>query len=328
MIDLIPNDEQQAIADGVAAYLRDALPLERFREARHGAVDAKWSTLAELGCFGISVPEAAGGLGLGAAEDVLVFREFGRRLISPAAVSTRLAALVAAEAGDAALCADLLGGARRAGLAHPTGEAGWQLFDVGAGDLAVTTDGGAVRLFAPQAVVARSAAIGLDGTVALARGRLSGAPLLESRTPAIVLSAPLLGAAMLCGLLEITRDLAADYAKTRVQFGKPIGVFQGIKHRCANMALAAEQAWSQTAYAALMLDAGAPDAAFQVAAAKMVAGEGALDAARSNVQVHGGMGFTDEVDAQLLVKRAHLLHELFQDPRAAPRALLDLPLNV
>jgi alkylation response protein AidB-like acyl-CoA dehydrogenase len=77
-----------------------------------------------------------------------------------------------------------------------------------------------------------------------------------------------------------------------------------------------------------MLEAGEPDAAFQAAAAKMVAGEAALAAARGAVQVYGGMGFTDEVDAQLLVKRAHLLHQLFQDPLAAPQALLDMTLNV
>jgi alkylation response protein AidB-like acyl-CoA dehydrogenase len=327
MIDLIPNDEQQAIADGVAAFLRDALPLERFRLARHVPVDAKWASLAELGCFGVSVPEAAGGLGLGLAEEVLVFREFGRHLVSPAAVTTRLAAVAAARAGALDLCAALMSGARRAGIAHPAGD-GWQLFDVDGDDLAVVVRGGLVLVFGPEAISARQARTGLDGAVAMARGQLTGAPRLQSEAPALALSAPLLAAAMLCGLLETTRDLAAEYARTRVQFGKPIGVFQGVKHRCADMALAAEQAWSQTAYAALMLDAGEGDAAFQVAAAKMVAGEGALDAARSNVQVHGGMGFTDEVDAQLLVKRAHLLHELFQDPRATPRALLDMPLNV
>jgi alkylation response protein AidB-like acyl-CoA dehydrogenase len=327
MIDLIPTDEQGAIAEGVAAYLRDAFPLERYRSGGGGDTDARWRELAALGAFGVSAPEAAGGVGLGLVEDILVFREFGRRLVSPAALGTRLAACAAAAAGETELARAFLEGQRRAGLATATA-GGWQLLAAGDGDHGVLVTGGALQLFAPDSIVERSPRQGLDPTVAISRATLRGPPLLSSADPGLVLSAGLLAAAMLCGLLEAARDMAADYAKTRQQFGSVIGVFQGVKHRCADMALAAEAAWSQTCYAGLMVEAGQPDARFHAAAAKLLAGEGALDACRGAIQIFGGMGFTDEVDAQLLLKRAHVLHQLFEDPRTLPAALLDMPLNL
>jgi alkylation response protein AidB-like acyl-CoA dehydrogenase len=329
MIDLIPTEEQAAVADGVAAFLRDAYPLERFRQVNQGRPGAdRWAELAELGGFGVSVPEAAGGVGLGLVEDLLVFREFGRHMVSPAALGTRLAACAAAQAGEAALCADLLAGRRRAGLATPVAGGEVQLLEAGEGDLCVLASREAVRVFAADAFAGRVACHPLDETVRLDRARLAGAALVESREPKLVASARLLAGAMLCGLLEVVRDMAAEYARTRRQFGVPIGVFQGVKHPCADMALAAESAWSHAAYAALMVEAGEPDAAFHVAAVKLLAGESALDAARHNIQIHGGMGFTDEVDAQLVLKRAHVLHQLFDDPRTTPAALLDLPLSI
>jgi alkylation response protein AidB-like acyl-CoA dehydrogenase len=325
MIDLIPTEEQTAIAEGVAVFLREAFPLERFR--RTGRRDERWMELAELGGFGISVPEAAGGVGLGLVEDLLVFREFGRHMVSPAVLGTRLAACVAAEAGDTALCADLLEGRRRAGLVMQPGEPA-QLLEVGENDLCVVLGPDSVQVYGPEAVVGREQLNPLDETVGLTRGRIAGPALFASRDVKLVLSGRLLAAAMLSGLLEVTRDMAAEYAKTRKQFGVPIGSFQGVKHPCADMALAAESAWSHAAYAALMVEAGEPDAAFHVVAAKLLAGESALDACRSNVQIHGGMGFTDEVDAQLVLKRVHVLHQLFEDPRLTPPALVEMQLNV
>jgi alkylation response protein AidB-like acyl-CoA dehydrogenase len=326
MIDLVPTDDQKAIAEGVAAFLDDKLSLERFRAAGQGAPDDHWAELAELGALGISVPEAAGGVGAGLPEDLLVFREFGRRLLSPAVLATRLAAGAAAAAGDGALCEALLAGRRRAGLATPA-DGAWQLVDAGEDDLVVVVDEDAVRVFEPAALTGRKPLTGLDATVALAGAQITGAPRLTGEAR-LALTGVLFGAAMLCGVLEAIRDMAAEYAKTRKQFGLPIGVFQGVKHPCADMALAAEAAWSQTAFAAVMLEAEATDARFHVMDAKMVAGDGALDAARANIQIHGGMGFTEELDAHLLMKRAHLLRRLFQDPRTAPRALLDMVLDI
>jgi alkylation response protein AidB-like acyl-CoA dehydrogenase len=96
-----------------------------------------------------------------------------------------------------------------------------------------------------------------------------------------------------------------------VQFGRPIGVNQAIKHRCADMAVAAEAALSQTLFGAVALTAGRADREFQVLAGKIIASRAAIDGAAANIQIHGGMGFTYEHDAHLYLKRAHVLDLLF-----------------
>ncbi|WP_281376011.1 acyl-CoA dehydrogenase family protein, partial [Pseudonocardia pini] len=129
--------------------------------------------------------------------------------------------------------------------------------------------------------------------------------------PELRLRGVVLAAAALCGVAEACRDRSAEYAKTRTQFGQPIGVFQAVKHRCAEMATRCEAAMSLTSYAALVLAEGRPDAAFQVSSAKLVASAAAIDNAADDVQNHGGMGFTDESGAHLYVRRARLLEQWF-----------------
>jgi len=132
-------------------------------------------------------------------------------------------------------------------------------------------------------------------------------------------------AAMLVGIAEATRDLSAEHAKTRVQFGRPIGVHQAIKHRCADMAVRAEAAGSQMLLAALCVESGRADATFQAAAAKVVATDAAVANAASTIQVHGGMGFTSEHDAHLFLERAHVLDHLLGDRRQHLARLVELP---
>ena len=135
--------------------------------------------------------------------------------------------------------------------------------------------------------------------------------------------AAILVAAQLVGLAEAARDLAASYASERVQFGRPIGVFQGVKHPCADMAVRCEAAWSQTVYAALALRDGYPNASRQVSAAKATAGDAANRNAAACVQVFGGIGVTTECDAHVLVKRAQVLRRLAGKDRFHLRRLLD-----
>ncbi|MDP3781982.1 MAG: acyl-CoA dehydrogenase family protein [Sphingopyxis sp.] len=93
----------------------------------------------------------------------------------------------------------------------------------------------------------------------------------------------------------------------RQQFDRPIGSIQAIKHNCSDMAVRAAVARSQLYYAACALDAGHADAAFHITAAKLLADQAALDNGRANIQVHGGIGMTDEAAPHLCLKRAHLL---------------------
>jgi alkylation response protein AidB-like acyl-CoA dehydrogenase len=132
---------------------------------------------------------------------------------------------------------------------------------------------------------------------------------------------------MLAGLAEQVRDASAAYAKVRVQFGRPIGSFQAVKHRCADMALRAEAAWAQTEVAALRFAAPGAAAAFDVAAAKVVAVDAAIRNARDNIQNHGGIGFTAEHPAHLFLKRAHVLEQQLGATRAHLRTVLTAPIG-
>jgi alkylation response protein AidB-like acyl-CoA dehydrogenase len=119
-------------------------------------------------------------------------------------------------------------------------------------------------------------------------------------------------AAQLAGMAAATSDLAVAYAKERHQFDKPIGAFQAVKHICADTRVRAEIARAAVDAAAVTYDdPGGGDVDRAVAAAKLVAGEAAVANARACVQVHGGMGFTWEVDAHLYLKRAWVLDRLF-----------------
>jgi alkylation response protein AidB-like acyl-CoA dehydrogenase len=116
----------------------------------------------------------------------------------------------------------------------------------------------------------------------------------------------LIDAAALAGIAEGALEISVAYAGMREQFGRPIGSFQAVKHHCANMAIAARCARDQTNFAAVALDEGRPDAQMQVECAFFVAGSAALDNAGKSIQIHGGMGFSDEADPHLFLKRAQL----------------------
>jgi alkylation response protein AidB-like acyl-CoA dehydrogenase len=111
----------------------------------------------------------------------------------------------------------------------------------------------------------------------------------------------------MAGLAEATCAMSVEYAKEREQFGQPIGSFQAVKHRCADMAARAEAAITQTRWAALTVDASGPDGAFEVEAARVMATRAALTNSEVNVQNHGGIGFTWEHPAHRYVTRARLL---------------------
>jgi alkylation response protein AidB-like acyl-CoA dehydrogenase len=121
-----------------------------------------------------------------------------------------------------------------------------------------------------------------------------------------------LTAAQLLGLADGALQLAVAYAKEREQFGRPIGSFQAVKHLCADMLTRVELARSAVYAAAVTLDGrGVDDPQRMVAAAKITAGEAALANGKSCIQVHGGMGFTAEVDAHFYLKRAFVLDTWF-----------------
>jgi alkylation response protein AidB-like acyl-CoA dehydrogenase len=335
MIDLIPTAEQESIADGIATFLADKLPVERHRtdKGRRGRSDRElWAELAELGCFGLSLEERHGGLGLTLAEEALAFREFGRYLVSPAAIGAVVGARVAAGAGLADLVDEILSGRRLVGLANPlapttdaSGRGLFHLIEVAPGDLVLGWSEGRAALYEAESFESIEPRASLDPSVRLSRASLGARkPLASAQGGDLPLVATLASAAMLVGVLEAVRDMAVAYAQTRVQFGVPIGTFQAVKHKCADIAMWTEAAWSQTAYAAVVMQELPGEAAFQAVTAKLIASEAALNASRDNIQIHGGMGFTAELNAHLFLKRTHLLAQLGGSPAELRRKLLEL----
>jgi alkylation response protein AidB-like acyl-CoA dehydrogenase len=133
---------------------------------------------------------------------------------------------------------------------------------------------------------------------------------LDADAAALRRMATVLVAAEAVGVAERTVEMSVEYAKVREQFGKPIGTFQAIKHRCADMATRAEVARAVVVYASVAVQDGEADAEFHVHSAKALAADAAIQNATDNVQNHGGMGYTWESDAHLYLKRARVLEHV------------------
>jgi alkylation response protein AidB-like acyl-CoA dehydrogenase len=326
---MLPDAAQQQLLDASLAALRDMLPLERFREADGADRErARWRELAALGWLGLGLPEAVGGAGCGVAEEALLHLEFGRFLVSPAAMAAALGARLALSAGDAALARAIVAGESRIGLARGAVAAGGTvngpLLLAAAEDapmLLCWGEGGAVLLEASRLAVL-PAPVSLDGTVPLARAEaVAVKPLLHEAMEPIGRLAELLLAAQLAGMAQEAAALSVQHARNREQFGKPIGAFQAVAHHCANMAMRARAARAQVLSAAVAMRDASEDAPPQVAAASLLAGDAATGNAALAIRVHGAMGFTAEAPLHHLLKRAHLLLA-FSAGRAAHRAAL------
>jgi alkylation response protein AidB-like acyl-CoA dehydrogenase len=291
-----------------------------------------WARLTgELGLTGLAIPECYGGSGAGLAEVAVAVEETGRVLLPAPYLSTALAGAVLSE-GDAVLggsgaaeflpgiasgalrAAFVLGGSvtasggRLTGVAHHVldgAEAG--LFVVRAGD----------TLFAVRAADAVVTPAGtLDQSRSQAAVEFRGAPAVAAGCTAeraedllrVMLAVESAGAAAHC------LDVTVDYLKTRVQFGRPIGAFQSLRHRCADLAVEVASARA-TAYAAVRAAASPAGSPAELAVLGPLAKRHCVDVfwhvAAEMIQLHGGIGFTWEHEAHRYLKRAktsQLLH--------------------
>jgi alkylation response protein AidB-like acyl-CoA dehydrogenase len=280
-MDLTPNDDQIALRTATADWCHNHLRLE---DARARAPDL-WPQLETMGWTGMTTPA----MGLDHASEALVFAELGRVLAPIALVPSAVAARWAGVTGKVALALPATDFVR--------------LFDGDGAQRALGLFGDDVGYFA---IDDAASAPSLDLSTSVAR---IGPPAAIDRLadPRAALHLQLLAAAFAVGCADAARDMAADYAKIREQFERPIGWFQAIKHMCADMAVRCAAARAQLYYAACALDADDAEAAFHIAAAKRLADRAALNNGRANIQIHGGIGMTDEATPHLCLKRAHLL---------------------
>lgn len=325
-MDLQPSADQADMMTTMEEFFDHELPPTR----RHALVNAGTPTdpalflhAAELGIFTLGLPEDVGGAGCPIVEEALVFQVIGRRLAPVGLLASVLAVRLAYERRDDVLRDEIAAGMKRAALAVPAPDGGADVFDLDEAAVIVTAAEPLQLSLAPYGGGAATTEC-LDPAVQLTRLTAPRDPLPVNPAAAegVWRLGTLLAAAMLVGIAQAAKDASVAYAKQRVQFGHPIGTNQAIKHRCADMAINAESATSLLHFAALAMRDRRPDADFQVAAAKRIATAAALANARANVQIHGGMGFTWEHDAHLLLARAHLLDQLFGCVRTQQRALL------
>jgi alkylation response protein AidB-like acyl-CoA dehydrogenase len=336
-MNLLPTPEQQEIVDALSSFLKERAPVSRLRPPapQIGNSDREiFCELGDLGIWGCALPEAVGGTGLNAAEEALIYRELGRHLLSPAAFALTLGAHLVAPV-DSALLSKFMDGSAQVGIANPLstvsladrGNGTLHLFDSAAAEWILICDQRGTYLFRRDAFTDVQSVSSMDNLVTLHRARLEDAqPSFYMTADALHDRALLLLSAFAVGMAEAARDMAVEYAKTREQFGRPIGSFQAIKHICADMAIRCEAALCQTSLASLVLAEGHEGAAFHATASKLVSASSAIKNASENIQVHGAIGFTAEAEPHLFLKRAHLIEQLWGDTRQCRERLLTLRL--
>jgi len=317
----------------------------------------------QLGLPGLHLPEEHGGSGTGLLEPAIVLEETGRALTSSPYAACLLSSLAVQRFGDAAAQADLLPGIAAgelvatlatAELGSPAGLVGLQTTALSRGDQVALTgtkvlvehghtadvllvsatgaDTGAagarlyvVRGDAPGLTRSRSEALDLTRPVAEVRFEATPAvPLGEAAdlSPLVDLWCALLAAEMVGGT-SACLDMAVAYAKDRYQFNRPIGSFQAVKHRCAEMVVALDGARAAAQYAVFAADRGSPELATVAPLAKAEAAEAYTFAAGWTIQILGGIGFTWEQDAHLYFRRAWADAALLGSPAAQRARLAD-----
>jgi alkylation response protein AidB-like acyl-CoA dehydrogenase len=357
------DDFRQAVRTTLAAEASPAY-VRAMIDDPVGVTPALWETMAHLGWLGVLLPESAGGLGLGLLDLVVLQEELGALPFpGPFLSSAVLATLAAVRLGADDLLGDLADGRRRGTVALEEPGHGAPLSSIGArataapggGDgemvlagtkplvldgatadwaLVVAHDDDGLATFlldapAGEAVPAldvtrKVARLVLDGR----RARRVGPPGDQTALWARVLDDLAVAVcAELVGTSQRALDLAVEYAKVRVQFDRPIATFQVIKHKAADMLHRLELARVGTHYAAWTSDVDDPERQRAAAMCKAFVAEAADFVTAECIQVHGGIGFTWDVDAHLLYRRAKQDDVLFGAQGYQRQRLADLVLG-
>jgi alkylation response protein AidB-like acyl-CoA dehydrogenase len=350
-------DLRRTVRDLMSSRVSEA-DLRRTLDSDQGYDEDLWQVMAtQLGLHGLVIPEAFGGSGAGFVELGIVLEEMGAALLcAPFLASVVLGASAVLASGDAEAMSDLLpsiaDGTRIATVAHldvaetlaATAVDGFALtgtksfvVDGMAADLVLVTarSAGGLSLFAVDGhatglrrtalptldLTRRQATITFDHTP----GRLIGAEGAGQRALERVLQVACM--ALACESVGAARsclETAVLYARQRYAFGRPIGSFQAIKHRCADMLVDVETARSAAAHAAHVADTDPNGLPIAAALAKSFCGDAFHRVARGNIQIHGGIGFTWEHSAHLYFKRAKTTQLTFGSSTHHRHALADL----
>ena len=308
------TDDQRDIKRTARDLLGERSRPERVRElAEAGRADeALWREISELGWPGIAVAEEHGGQGLGCIELAILCEELGRALAAVPFLPTAMAAGMIELAGSPQQRERWLPGFAHGEVtgALAAAENGGADLVIGGADadviVLVQEDQTARVLAAPECEVVPIASI--DPTRSAAR--VSASPDAGEDLPGDVAAgvdcALVAVSSELVGVCDRALEMTVAYVKERRQFGVPVGSYQAVSHRCAQMLLDTEKARSTTAFAAWAADADPEQLAEAAAMAKAAASDAGREVTASAIQAHGGIGFTWEADVHWLYKRAQL----------------------
>jgi alkylation response protein AidB-like acyl-CoA dehydrogenase len=327
-VEFVFSAEQKDLRAAVKELLAEQSDEQAVRvlmDSELGYDPALWARLGgELGVLGLAVPEDRGGAGGGLVDQAVVAEEFGAALLPGPVLGTvglAIPALAALEQTDEELLGALIAGTRTATLVWQGGVTasgdtltgtlpqvvdGWAdvlliAVDGPDGKVLYATEGGERTPLSTLDQTRRQAAVVLDGAPArlLAVGPAAEAAITHAlRVGGVLLAAEQVGGA------QRLLDTTVAYANTRMQFGRKIGSFQAVKHRCADMLVLVEHARSVAYHAAWALQDGTDDPDLAVSVAQAVCSENYRKVATDTVQMHGGIGFTWEHPTHLYLKRA------------------------
>lgn len=342
------TDEQRALQDAVRSYLRDKFGPQQVREFYENADSdgipaSLWSALGEQGWLAVLVPEEHDGIGLGLLDASVLARAFGAGTVPGPWLGTVLAGeairlagskeqqaehLPGLAAGETKGAVALLKQGSSPDPAHaPATASGGSLSGrldlveyASAADVLVVAAQDGLYLVDPKGSgVTISAHESRDRTTRLDTVTLDGAAgeKLDGSSPEVVQSllnaAAVLVASDLVGIARKALTDTVEYDKTRVQFGKPVGSFQAIKHELADLHIAITFAEHAVNYAAYAADVDAPDRALAASIAKAKAADAADTATAAMIQFHGGIGYTWEHDTHFYFKRCKRLQGAYGD---------------
>src|SRR5579875_674940 len=329
--------EHQDLADSVRSLVARVAPSEVLHAALETPIDNPppyWQAAAEQGLQGVHLAESVGGQGFGALELAIVLAEFGYGAVpGPFVPSAIASALISAHDPQATVLAELSSGAAIAAYALGPG-----LTATRHGDrLVIRGEVRAVPAAAEAAVLVLPVAIdsgeewivlhaeqleivpvkSIDPLRPTAHVRANAVEVGDdallsnlSMTAAYALISTLLSAEAI-GVARWATDTASQYAKIREQFGRPIGQFQAVKHKCAEMIADTERATAAVWDAARAIDEGSDAVEFAAAVAATLAPAAAQRCTQDCIQVHGGIGFTWEHDTNIYYRRALILAASF-----------------
>ncbi|WP_108922169.1 acyl-CoA dehydrogenase [Mycobacterium montefiorense] len=331
------NPEHQDLADSVRSLVARVSPSEVLHAAMETPIENPppyWQAAAEQGLQGVHLSESVGGQGFGLLELSIVLAEFGYGAVpGPFVPSAIASALIAAHDPQAKVLAELASGGAIAAYALDSGLTATRKGDA----LVIRGEVRAVPAAAQASVLVLPVAIDSgDEWVVLRADQLEIEPvksldplrpiahvradavevgddaLLSSLTvtTAYALMSTLLSAEAI-GVARWATDTASEYAKIREQFGRPIGQFQAIKHKCAEMIADTERATAAVWDAARAIDEASPDVEFAAAVAATLAPAAAQRCTQDCIQVHGGIGYTWEHDTGVYYRRALMLAACF-----------------